>query len=117
MKTFLISDNRDTALGMRLAGISGVIVHGRDETLDAFNKAVSNREIGILIITELAMENIQNEIKEVKLKKKYPLIVEIQDRHGQRRPTDYITGYIKESVGIKIWGDTDGDIRRQVRII
>ena len=31
MKFFLISDNIDTQMGMRLAGIEGVVVHERQE--------------------------------------------------------------------------------------
>lgn len=102
MKSFLISDNRDTFVAMRLAGISGVIVHEREEILEALNKALSDKNIGIIILTELILEKIHNEVMELKLKRKYPLIVEIPDRHGQRREDNYITRYINESVGIKI---------------
>ena len=31
MKAYLISDNVDTQVGMRLAGIKGIVVHERDE--------------------------------------------------------------------------------------
>ena len=31
MKMYLISDNVDTLTGMRLAGVEGVVVHGRKE--------------------------------------------------------------------------------------
>lgn len=33
MKLYLISDNIDTQMGMRLAGVEGVVVHERDEVL------------------------------------------------------------------------------------
>ena len=39
MKSFLISDNRDTYVAMRLAGINGVIVHEREEILEAMKQA------------------------------------------------------------------------------
>ena len=48
MKMFLISDNIDTCTGMRLAGVEGVVVHERDELKDALEKAIANKEIGIL---------------------------------------------------------------------
>ena len=38
----------------------------------------------------------------MKLSRNLPIIVEIPDRHGSRRPPDFLTKYIKESVGIKI---------------
>lgn len=102
MKSYLISDNHDTYVAMRLAGITGVIVHEKDEIMDALSKALSDKEIGIIIITELILEKVKDEVMELKLSRKYPLIVEIPDRHGQRREDKYITRYINESVGIKI---------------
>ncbi|MCD6155854.1 MAG: ATP synthase subunit F, partial [Candidatus Atribacteria bacterium] len=33
MRFFLISDNIDTQIGLRLAGIKGVVVHTREEIL------------------------------------------------------------------------------------
>ncbi len=102
MKSFLISDNRDTCVAMRLAGIDGVIVHEREEILDAIKQALDDPSIGILILTELILEKVESEVMSLKLHRKYPLIVEIPDRHGQRRESNYITRHINESVGIKI---------------
>ena len=39
MRSFLISDNKDTWVGMKLAGIDGVIVHTREEILEAIANA------------------------------------------------------------------------------
>lgn len=38
MKMYLISDNVDTLTGMRLAGVEGVVVHGRKEAKAAVEK-------------------------------------------------------------------------------
>ena len=73
MKMFLISDNIDTCTGMRLAGVEGVVVHERDELKDALEKAIANKEIGILLLTE---------------------------KFG-RKP-DFITGYVNEAIGLKL---------------
>ena len=51
MKFFLISDNTDAMIGMRLAGIEAKRVTSRDEADQAFNKAMSAEDIGILLIT------------------------------------------------------------------
>ena len=102
MKSFLISDNRDTYVAMRLAGINGVLVHEREEILEAMKLALDDSSIGILILTELILEKVEKEVMSLKLHRKYPLIVEIPDRHGQRRDANYITKHINESVGIKI---------------
>lgn len=102
MKFYLISDNVDTLTGMRLAGIDGVVVHEREEILEALEKVSSNEEIGILLLTELLAERIPEEIKEIRLDNTKPIVTIIPDRHGERRRSDYITNYIKESIGLKI---------------
>ena len=52
MKSFLISDNRDTFLGLKLAGINGIIVHNREDALNEMKRAIQSDDIGILILTE-----------------------------------------------------------------
>ena len=63
MKFFLISDNTDAMIGMRLAGIEAKRVTSRDEAEKAFKKALSAEDIGILLITagvaELCPETVK----------------------------------------------------------
>ena len=102
MKSFIISDNRDTFIGMRLAGVSGVIVHSKEEASDMIKQCISDNEIGVLILTEKIVDMLKDEVVKLKLKSKKPLIIEIPDRHGTSRGYDTISTYIKESVGVKI---------------
>ncbi len=102
MKFFLLSDNVDTLTGMRLAGINGVLVHEREEILTAFDEACSSNDIGIILMTELLAEKVPEELKEIRLDASKPIITIIPDRHGERRRSDYITSYIKDSIGLKI---------------
>ncbi|WP_312698799.1 V-type ATP synthase subunit F [Sedimentibacter sp.] len=102
MKSFLISDNTDTWVGLRLAGIDGVIVKDRETALKEMKDAVKNQEIGILILTEKIVDMIKEEYYEYKLKSKTPLIIEIPDRHGSIREYNAIKNYIRDSVGIHI---------------
>lgn len=102
MKVFIISDNTHTLTGMRLSGVEGVVVHKREEILKELAKVKEKRDIGILLITELLVERVQLELNEMKLSRSLPIIVEIPDRHGTRRPPDFLTRYIRESIGLKI---------------
>ncbi|MBP8718857.1 MAG: V-type ATP synthase subunit F [Candidatus Atribacteria bacterium] len=102
MKIFLISDNTHTLAGLRLAGIEGVVVHEREEILKELEKVKEEKEVGILLITELLAERVQPEINDLKLARNMPIIVEIPDRHGTRRPSDFLTRYIRKSIGLKI---------------
>ena len=100
MKSFLISDNRDTFVGMRLAGVNGLIVRNAEEASQAIKKYIDIEDIGVLILTEKVVDMVKDEVMELKLKCKRPLIIEIPDRHGTTRGYDQIANYIKESVGI-----------------
>ena len=99
---FLISDNIDTCTGMRLAGVEGVVVHERDELKDALEKAIANKEIGILLLTEKFGREFPQIVDDVKLNHKTPLIIEIPDWHGTARKPYFITGYLNEAIGLKL---------------
>lgn len=102
MKAFLLSDNIDTQVGMRLAGIDGIVIHTRDEVLRELDSILQKREIGIILITEKLAALVGEEVKRLKLNLNLPLIVEIPDRHGTTRSKESITKYVKESIGLKI---------------
>lgn len=89
MKSFLITDNKDTLVGMQLAGIKGIVVSEKDEILSQIDEVLKDKEIGILIVTELIMEKAKSELMELKMKRRYPLIIEIPDRHGFRKKKTY----------------------------
>ena len=102
MKMFLISDNVDTYTGMRLAGVDGVVVHEREELRQALETAMSDKSIGIVLLTEKFGREFPEMIDEIKLKRKMPLLIEIPDRHGTGRRKDFITSYITEAIGLKL---------------
>lgn len=102
MKMFLISDNIDTQTGMRLAGVDGVVVHEREELRQALEKALADKEIGILLLTEKFGREFPEIVDDVKLNHRVPLIVEVPDRHGTGRKPDFITSYVNEAIGLKL---------------
>lgn len=102
MQVFLISDNIDTATGMRLAGVDGVVVHEREEFREALDRAVKDKDVAMVFITELLSGKFGDVVNAVKSQYTKPLILEIPDRHGSRKRADFITSYINEAIGIKI---------------
>jgi len=102
MRMFLISDNVDTKVGMRLAGVEGVVVHEKKEVLAEIDKVINDETIGILLITEKLVELFPEKIAELKISISRPLIVSIPDRHSSNEDNDYITRYIREAIGLKI---------------
>ena len=85
MKFFLLSDNIDTQMGMRLAGIEGVVVHERHEVLEALEKAMHMEDVAVILITTRLVETCPDVISDLKLRIKKPLIEEIPDRHGSAK--------------------------------
>lgn len=102
MKIYLISDNVDTYTGMRLAGVEGAVVHERNELKNELEKVLSDKSIGIVLLTEKFGREFPDIIDDVKLNRKLPLIVEIPDRHGTGRKPDFITSYVNEAIGLKL---------------
>ena len=102
MKLYLISDNIDTQMGMRLAGVEGTVVHEREEVLSVLNKVMEDPEVAIVLMTTKIVNTCPDVISELKLKLSRPLLVEIPDRHGNGRTKDSITRYVREAIGVKI---------------
>lgn len=99
---FLISDNIDTLTGMRLAGVKGVVVHEKEEVREALDKVLADKEIGIVLLTEKFGRDYPDLINSVKLEHKFPLFIEIPDRHGTGRKPDFITAYVNDAIGLKL---------------
>ncbi len=102
MKMFLISDNVDTYTGLQLAGVEGVVIHSRKHLREQLEKAVSDKEIGVVLITERFGREFPDIIDDVKLNRRLPLIVEIPDRHGTGRKPNFITDYVNQAIGLKL---------------
>ena len=102
MKIYLLSDNVDTLLGMRLSGIDGKVIHEKEELIKGIEEALKIEGLGILLITELLTTKYSDIVNNVKLTVKKPLILSIPDRHGTVRRADFITAYINDAIGIKL---------------
>jgi V/A-type H+-transporting ATPase subunit F len=87
---------------MRLAGVDGVVIHSNKHLKEQLDKAVADKSIGILLITEKLSRQYPEFIDDIKLNRKLPLIVEIPDRHGTGRKPNFITSYVNEAIGLKL---------------
>lgn len=102
MKFYLISDNVDTKMGMRLAGIDGVVVHTEQEVKKAVNNVIDDPEIAIILITDKLVRECSSFIYNIKLNRPKPLIVEVPDRHATSDITTSISRYVQEAIGVKL---------------
>ncbi len=100
MKSILLTKDSDIINGLRLAGVEGVLCNNKKELVKNFDKYKKDPDIGIIILTRDAFEVIKDEVIEVKLSQKTPLVVTIPELGGKMED-DFILKYVKESVGIK----------------
>lgn len=102
MKFYLISDNIDTQMGMRIAGIEGVVAHSREHVEQELDKAVEDKDVAVVLMTEKLVELCHDKVYDIKLNRRRPLIVEIPDRHGNSGVVESISRYVEEAIGIKL---------------
>ncbi len=102
MRYFLISDNLDTLVGLRMAGVEGVVAHTKAEVEEAFAQAVADETVGLVLMTSKLVAENRDLVFDYKLNHRQPLIVEMPDRHSGNNVADGIKKYIAEVVGIKL---------------
>ena len=89
-------------MGMRFAGIPGVVVHEEDEVRAELMKAIEREDIAVILMTEKLVSLCPDIVYDLKLNRKKPLIVEIPDRHGNGRTKDSITKDVQDAIGVKL---------------
>ena len=102
MRFYVISDNSDTQVGLRLAGMEGIVVRTKEEVQKALLAAMKRTDIAVILMTETLISLCPDLVYQLKLNQKRPLIVEIPDRHGNGCTKDSITRYVREAIGVKI---------------
>lgn len=100
MKFYLFSDNEDTLVGMRLAGIEGQYITEKEELISVLSEYVVRQDVGIILINTSLASKIEKELLEFK-RNGHSLIVEIPDVDADGE-VDGISKYVSEAIGLKI---------------
>lgn len=77
MKMYCITDNIETAVGLKLTGIETIVLQEKEEIDDEIEKVLQNKDIGILIVTEKIYELSKQSLNEIRKQLKTPLLVQI----------------------------------------
>lgn len=101
MKIFVIGDEY-TVLGFSLIGIAGRPVVDRKDALEALDQAISNQEIGIVLVGEDVAQLIRKEIDGRLLGLRFPLILEVPGIKGASSERLDIRQVIRKAAGISI---------------
>lgn len=102
MRMYLLSDNVDTLIGMRMSGVEGVVLHEEKELREKLSSLMQEDDIAVILITATLVNLIRETVYDLKLNVKQPLIIEIPDRHGNGRTKDSITKYVKDAIGVNL---------------
>jgi V/A-type H+-transporting ATPase subunit F len=81
MKIKVIGDEF-SSLGFALSGIESVTVDNKDAAEEEFDKALGDKEIGVILITEKEADLIRDKVNRRKVEGEMPLVVEIPSRSG-----------------------------------
>ncbi len=101
MKVFAIGDEY-TVLGFSLVGIDGVAVTNQEDALRALDQATSDREIGIVLVSEDVASLIRQELDAKIVSLRFPLILEVPGIKGASSERLDIRQVIRKAVGISV---------------
>lgn len=95
--------NPHCVLGFSLAGITGHIVHNPDELALTLKEALSDKEIGMLLVSSDVAVWARERIDLLKVNSIKPLVVEVP---GETTETSYpsLKEFVQRSVGVSLGG-------------
>jgi len=100
LKYFVIGDE-DTVLGFSLVGVDGQSVSKRAEALEAFDRALQNKDYGIIIITEAVSDLIRDTVDKYLFTEAFPLIVEIPSAKEGKYKKD-LRALVNDAIGVSL---------------
>ena len=101
MKIAALCD-KDTAVGLQLAGIKETYV-SKEDVVKIWNELSNRDDVGIIFVTEKIAENLKRELKDFRLQNNIPIILEIPDKKGRIKDhVDFVSHLIKKAVGVEI---------------
>ena len=101
MKYFVITDSTDTQVGLRLAGIEGVVVREEPLVRAAIQTAAADPDIAVLLVTEKIAETYTATLDSARAAGG-PLLITVPSTGGGAAGKDRLTRYIREAIGVKI---------------
>lgn len=101
MKFYLVTDDADTCVGMRFAGVASALVHDAAEALSALERASGDGQTGILFVTQGVKKMCAEKIAALSSGSR-PVVVEIPDSKNAGKTGGAVADYIRATVGISI---------------
>lgn len=77
MKIYSILDEIDCAVGLKLAGISSIVLSEKEKIDGYIDEILRKDDVGILVVSKQVYTQSKQKLDEIKEKRKTPLIVVI----------------------------------------
>lgn len=100
MTARVIADTRDTMIGLRLAGIEGIVARSEEQIKSAYEEYSCDENIALIIITEQIYSQCESYFNEKKALKK-PLLTVIPGCKSEG-PANAIAKALEEAIGVCI---------------
>ena len=101
MRYYVLSNEPDICLGMRLAGIEGEVVVNESELSSALHRLAAEDEIAVVLISESLSQIAPELLTSWKLKRNKPLLAEIPEPGGSDI-SQALVRYVSQAIGIRI---------------
>lgn len=98
----LVIGHEDAVRGFALVGVSGKIATSANELNQALNQALSEENIGIILLTENVAELARTRVDHLKAHSSIPLIMEIPGPDGPDSNQPSLGEMIRNITGVKI---------------
>ena len=100
MRLYLVCDDDDTEVGLRLAGIEGTRVRSAEEAREKILSLTKGGDVGVILINRSLMRKLGNFPSEFRSKYTLPVLTEIPDTSGLPAGNS-VARYVREAVGIR----------------
>ena len=107
MSAYHIIGDKDTVLGYRFAGVFGDVVEDAEQAKTAFERALNDSGITVLLVTEAVEDMIPDMVMKHRMAAKAPYLTIVQDIWGPRSGRKSLQELINEAVGIRISSDDE----------
>lgn len=103
MKFCAICDNLDAEIGLRLSGMECALVEDRDSFAAAFDRALADQDVGIIVLTEGALALDSDRVFEARQGRRLPLVVTVPGGVSREPAGKELLEFISEAVGVKLF--------------
>ena len=91
-----------TVRGFGFAGIDGVVVENTDHARETIIRYINQPDVGLILVAQTIADQLGDEFDDYKLRKHFPLVMNIPDSTGAGMEAEDIQQLIQQALGLKL---------------